>query len=201
MTFPWGLDVTVQSVGSLKHTWSNKFMADTLSAYTRGSTFTVEDTPSPITTVTWYQAWDTSGNGSFVFSLTITHILNGYAEINSMHFLLQLDYSSDGEVCRLQITEAPEILSIVTTPKPASIHLSYTCTGLALPMCGSGICSKHTHQRMIRKASNLYTMFTLVDVAGGVMLYQLVNVTVIIWFDGTPKDVSGGSGVVDVYHR
>jgi hypothetical protein len=39
MTFPWGLNITVQSVGTLKHTWSNKVMADTLSAYIRGSTF------------------------------------------------------------------------------------------------------------------------------------------------------------------
>ena len=43
-------------------------MADTLSAYTRSSTFTAEDTSSPITAVTWYQAWDPSGNGSFAFS-------------------------------------------------------------------------------------------------------------------------------------
>ena len=73
MAFSWGLNITVQSVGSLKHTWSNKVMADTLSAYTRGSTFTAEDTSSPITAVTWYQAWDPSGNGSFVLSPTIFH--------------------------------------------------------------------------------------------------------------------------------
>ena len=176
-------------------------MTDTLSAYTRGSTFTAEDTSSPITAVTWYQAWDTPGNGSFGLSLTMTHVLNGYAEINSMHFLLQLDYFSDGEVFRLQITDAPEILSIAMTPKPASTPLSYTCTELALPMCGSGVGFKHTYQQMIRKASNLYTMFTFLDFAGGVTLYQMVNVTGIVWFDGTPKEVSGGSGVVDVYHR
>jgi hypothetical protein len=39
MTFPWGLNITVQSVGTLKHTWSSKVMADMLSAFVRGSTF------------------------------------------------------------------------------------------------------------------------------------------------------------------
>ena len=35
MTFPWGLNVTIQSVGSLKHTWSNNVMADSLRLYSR----------------------------------------------------------------------------------------------------------------------------------------------------------------------
>ena len=176
-------------------------MADTLSAYTRGSTFTAEDTSSPITAVTWYQAWDPSGNGSFVSSLAMTHVLNGYIEIDSMQFLLQPDYSSDGEVFRLQITDAPEILSIDTRPKPVSLPLSYTGTELTLPMCGSRVDFKHTHQQMIWKAISLYTMFTFVDFAGGVTLYQKANVSGVMWFDGAPTEVSGGSGVVEVYHR
>ena len=44
----------------------------TVSAYTHGSTFIAEDTPSPITAVTWYQTWDPFGNGSLVFSLNTT---------------------------------------------------------------------------------------------------------------------------------
>ena len=71
MAFPWGLNITVMSVGSLKHTWSNKVMADTLSAYVRGSTFTPEGILSPIATATWYQVWDPSGKGLF-FSLLRT---------------------------------------------------------------------------------------------------------------------------------
>ena len=118
-----------------------------------------------------------------------------------MQFLLQPDNSSDGEVFRLQITDAPEILSIVTTPKPVSLPLSYTGTELTLPMCGSGVDFKHTHQQMIWKATSLYTMFTFVDFAGGVTLYQKVNVTGVVWFDGVPTEVSGGSGVVEVYHQ
>lgn len=69
MAFPWGFNLTVMSVASLKHSWSNKVMADVLSAYVRGSTFVPEDTPSPISTVSWYQAWDPSGKGPSVFSL------------------------------------------------------------------------------------------------------------------------------------
>jgi len=68
MTFPWGLNITVMSVASLKHTWSNKVMADAVSAYVRGSTFFPESTQNPIVTVTWYQAWDPSGKGLSVFS-------------------------------------------------------------------------------------------------------------------------------------
>lgn len=44
-------------------------MADVLSAYVRGSTFFPEGTPDPIATLTWYQAWDPSGKGPFVFAL------------------------------------------------------------------------------------------------------------------------------------
>ena len=56
MTFPWDLNITGQSVGSLEHTWNNNVMTDALSAYVRSFMFIVEDTSSPITSVTWYQA-------------------------------------------------------------------------------------------------------------------------------------------------
>ena len=69
MTFPWGLNMTVQSAGTLKHTWSNKIKADVISAYVRGSTFLPNLPPSPIATVNWYQVWDPSGKGAFVLSL------------------------------------------------------------------------------------------------------------------------------------
>ena len=69
MIFPWGLNITVQSVGTLKHSWSNEVMSDTISAYVRGSTFLPAIPPLPVATVNWYQAWDPSGKGSFVSSL------------------------------------------------------------------------------------------------------------------------------------
>lgn len=44
-------------------------MADTISAYVRGSTFLPAIPPIPVATVTWFQAWDSAGNGAFVLSL------------------------------------------------------------------------------------------------------------------------------------
>ena len=66
MAFPWGLNITVQSVCTLKHTWNYKVMADALSAYVRGSTFFPESPQNPIATLNWYQAWDPSGKGAFI---------------------------------------------------------------------------------------------------------------------------------------
>ena len=107
----------------------------------------------------------------------MTHTLNRYTEIDLVQFLLQPDCSSDDEVFRFQITDAPEILRVVATPKPVSPPLSYTGTELALPRCGSGVDFRYTHLQMIWKVTSLYTMFTFVDFAGGVTLYQKVNVT------------------------
>lgn len=56
--FPGGPKYTVKSVGSIKHTWSQEIMANTLSAYIRGSVFL------PDATLSWYQSWDNSGKGS-----------------------------------------------------------------------------------------------------------------------------------------
>ena len=63
MVFPWGLNVTLQSVGTLKHSWSHKVISDTISAYVRGSTFLPAVPPLPVATVNWFQAWDCSGKG------------------------------------------------------------------------------------------------------------------------------------------
>ena len=61
MSFPWGLNLTLGSVGIVKHTWSPKAMNETLTAYVRGSVFTPSD---PLGTINWFQAWDPSGKGA-----------------------------------------------------------------------------------------------------------------------------------------
>jgi len=66
MKFPWGLKHTIDSIGTIKHTWANDIMADILTAYVRGSIFLPNKG-----TVNWYQAWDDSGKGPFVFPLRI----------------------------------------------------------------------------------------------------------------------------------
>ena len=68
MILPSGVNITLQSIGSMKHTWSNKRMADAISAYVRGTTFFPNSPLAPISTVNWFQAWDPSGKGPFVFS-------------------------------------------------------------------------------------------------------------------------------------
>ena len=119
----------------------------------------------------------------------MTHTLDRYTEIDSMEFLLQPDCPSDDEVFRFQITDAPEILSVVTTPKPVFPPLSYTGTELTIPRCGSGVDFRYAHLQMIWKATSLYTMFTFADPVGGVTLYQKVNVTGVVWFGGAAKEV------------
>ena len=69
MYFPWGQNYTIQSVGSLKHTWGYKTQADALSAYVRGSLLLPNLPPIPDGTLTWFQAWDNAGKGMFVFPL------------------------------------------------------------------------------------------------------------------------------------
>ena len=118
-----------------------------------------------------------------------------------MQFLVQQDNIPDSQVFRIQITDTPEILSVVTTPIPASLPLSYTSTELTLPMCGPEVDFKHTEQKMIWKATSVYNMFTFVDFAGGVTLYQKVNITGVVWYDGAPVELVNGTGVVEVYHR
>ena len=116
-----------------------------------------------------------------------------------MQFLIQPDSSSERQVFRIQITDAPGVLSVATTPSPASLPLSFDSTELTLPMCGPGADSEN--QKMTWKAKNMYTAFKFVDPAGGVTLYQKVNMTGVLWFGGAPMEVAGGVGVVEVYHR
>lgn len=47
-------------------------MADSISAFVRGSVFLPNLPPIPIGTLNWFQAWDNSGKGVFVFSLWMT---------------------------------------------------------------------------------------------------------------------------------
>jgi len=72
MAFPWGSNITIQGVGTLKHTWSNKTLADTVYSYVRGSTFLPGIPPLPITTVNWYQVWDPSGKGLSILPPEVT---------------------------------------------------------------------------------------------------------------------------------
>jgi len=56
---------------------------------------------------------------------------------------------------------------------------------------------------MIWKANNMYTVYKFVDFAGGVTLYQRVNMTGVLWFNGTTVELPSGSGIgiVEVYHK
>jgi len=115
-----------------------------------------------------------------------------------MQFLIQPDSTSDSQVFKIQITDAPTVLRVVTKPEPACLPLSYDSTELTLPMCGPGADSEN---KMAWKTNNMYTAFRFVDPAGGVTLYQKVNITGVVWFDGAPREVAGGIGIVEVYHR
>ena len=115
-----------------------------------------------------------------------------------MQFLIQPDGSPEGQVLRTQITDAPETLTIATMPKPVSLPLSYDGTELTLPMCGPGA---NSHQKMIWKTTNIHSTHDFVDLAGGVTLHQVVNITGVVWVNGTSVEVAGGLGLVEVYHK
>jgi hypothetical protein len=83
----------------------------------------------------------------------------------------------DQELHGLQITDAPKVLRIVTTPTPTSLPFSYNGAELTLPLCGSGIDFEKTDQKMTWKATNTYNLFNFIDFAGGVKLYQRVRVS------------------------
>jgi hypothetical protein len=205
MTFPWGLTNVIQSVGSLKHTWSKKVMSDAISAYVRGSTFLAAIPPDPIATVTWFQTWDSAGNGACfctVFHSTYAERCLVLLEVDSVQYLIQPDNEGqDEQVFRIQITDEPELLSIATTPKPVSLPLAFESTELTLPMCGPGADSKHGDMKMTWKANNVRNLFNFVDFAGGSTLYQEVNMTGVLWINGTSREIAGGIGLVEVYHR
>jgi hypothetical protein len=118
-----------------------------------------------------------------------------------MQFLLQPDNSAgNDQVFRVQITDAPEVFNIVTEPKPVSLPLSFNNSELTLPMCGPGVDFETTDQKMTWKTTNIGPVFDLVDSAGGVTLYQAVSITGVVWYNGAATPVSGGFGVVEVYH-
>ena len=116
-----------------------------------------------------------------------------------MQYLIQPDNYTDGQVFRLQVTDVPKVLDIATSPQPASLPLSYTSTEITLPMCGPG--SDYTSGQMTWTALNQYTIYNFIDFAGGSTLYQHVNMTGTVWYDGAPLRIVGGLGVVEVYHR
>ena len=118
-----------------------------------------------------------------------------------MQLLLQPDNTSEGQVFRLQVTDAPGVLTAVTTPKPVSLPLSYESTELALPMCGPGAHFRHADQKMKWKTTGVRHVHDFVDLAGGVTLYQSINITGVVWVNGTSREVAGGIGIVEVYHR
>jgi len=117
-----------------------------------------------------------------------------------MQLSLQPDGYPDGEVFRIRVTDTPEILSIVTTPIPTSLPLTYNSTELTLPLCGPGADFENTRQEVRWKMAVEHNLFNFVDSAGGVTLYQRVNVTGVVWANGTSIQVSGGIGIVEVYH-
>ena len=118
-----------------------------------------------------------------------------------MQLTLERDDSLDGQVFRIQITDVPDILNIVTTPTPASLPLGYNSTEISLLMCGPGSDFKNTSQDMALTMTNVSNLFDFTDSAGGVTLYQRVNATGVVWINGTSKALSGGIGVVELYYR
>ena len=100
---------------------------------------------------------------------------------------MQPENDPAGQVFRTQITDAPKVLNIATTPPPASPPPD--SSKLTLPMCGPGADPKKIHK--------------FVDLAGGVTLHQRVNMTGVLWFNGTATELPSGTGVgiVEVYHK
>lgn len=117
-----------------------------------------------------------------------------------MQYLAQPDGVGDGQVFRLQITDSPDTLSIVTTPQPVGLPLSYNSTEITVPLCGPGA-DYNGQEKMTWTAHNVFTMFNFIDFANGSTIYQRVNMTGHVWSNGTAVDVAGGVGVVEVYHR
>jgi len=94
----------------------------------------------------------------------------------------------------------PDILDIVTTPEPTSLPLTYNGTELTFPMCGPGADFDDPDRKMRWNVTNLYNMFEFTDSAGGVTLYQKVNITGIVWVNSTSQEFTG-DGIVELYHR
>ena len=99
----------------------------------------------------------------------------------------------------LQITDAPKVLTIVATPTPASLPLSYDSTELTLPLCGSGVDFEKADKKMNWKATNVFNVFAFVDLAGVIALYQRAGG--VVWVSGTSREVGGAIGVVEAYRH
>ena len=118
-----------------------------------------------------------------------------------MQYFIEADGDPKEQVFRLQITDAPDILSIVTTPQPLALPLSYENTVLTLPMCGPGADFEDGDRKTVWKANNVRNLINFVDFSNGSTLYQVVNMTGVVWLDGEEREITGGIGVVEVYHR
>ena len=59
--------------------------------------------------------------------------------------------------------------------------------------------SNYTHEKMSWKKDN--TTLGFVDSAGGIVLYQMVNIVGVLWLDGAPREVGGGVDIVRAYSR
>lgn len=118
-----------------------------------------------------------------------------------MQYLIQAENDPENQVFRLQVTDVPDLLSVVTTPKPVGLPLSYIGTDISTPMCGPGVNFKNTDKKFSWKVHNMFNITNFVDFAGGSTLYQRVNITGVVWYDGAPVEFAGGVGVVEVYHR
>ena len=118
-----------------------------------------------------------------------------------MQYLAQPDGSAEGQVFRLQVTDVPDLLNIVTTPKPEIVPPPFENTVLTLPFCGPGADLDDKKGLMTWKAHNLRTLIDFVDFAGGITTYRHVNMTGTLWVNGTAVDIAGGVGIVEVYHR
>ena len=89
--------------------------------------------------------------------------------------MLRPDDYTDGQVSRLLTTDVPETLRTIITPELEPLHLY--------------------------RAYIMYTMLSFIDFAGGLTSDRHVNMTTALWYDGTPLQVIGGIGAVEVYHR
>lgn len=111
----------------------------------------------------------------------------------------QPDSNLETQVFRLQITDEPDSLSIVTTPKPVSLPLSYEGTELTFPLCGPG---GDSSKKTVWKVNNMFNFDDFIDFANGHTLYQRVNSTATIWWNNTATElVNLGIGIVEIYHR
>ena len=116
-----------------------------------------------------------------------------------MQFLAQADGDEENQVLRIQMTDAPDALSIVTTPKPVGIPIYYNGTEITLSMCGPGADPKK--DQMTWKVHNMFAFLDFLDFANGHTMTQRVNITGHMWVDGAAVDFAGGLGMVEVYHR